>query len=224
MPINFNVGRADLHFEAGFSEPDFALFRDTPALLRQLVKSLEPHGVRLSDIRIEQGGGTAADFHVLCYLFNLLMTLRIHLDRIEVICPELPRDYVAKFGAAIVDALAGVRFYRPELRFRAYALSTGLHGTLDGKSPKDYLSRFAANIPIGLGSSVGTGTVMYFGAEAERLMCSVTVDVSSVVQDSLFVRTHVIWDAKRVEIQSLPKIGEAFVRQALTEIGLRLPQ
>lgn len=224
MPINFHVGRADLHFEAGFSEPEFALFRDTPALLRQLFKSLEPHGARLSDIRIEQGGGTAADFHVLCYLFNFLMTLRIRLDHIEVICSQLPQDYVGRYGAAIVDALAAVRSYRPELSFRAYTLVTGLHGTLEGNSPKDYLSRFAANIPSGLGSSVGTGTVMYFGAEAERLMCSVTVDMSSVVQDSLYVRTHVLWDAKRVEIQALPKIGEAFVRQALIEVGLQLPQ
>ena len=224
MPINFHVGRADLHFEAGYNEPGFALLRDHAGLISQLFKSLAPHGARLSDIRIERGGGTAADFHVLCYLFNFLMTLRIRLDRIEVICSELPQDYVGKYGAAIVDALTAVRSYRPELSFRAYALVTGLHGTLEGNSPKDYLSRFAANIPTGLGSSVGTGTVMYFGAEAERLMCSVTVDISAVVQDSLYVRTHVLWDANRVEIQALPQIGEALVRQALAEIGLQLPQ
>ena len=64
---------------------------------------------------------------------------------------------------------------------------------------------------------------MYFGPVNERQMCALTVDRSAVVQDALFVRTHVLWDAKRVEIQNLPKIADAFVEQALNEIGLQLP-
>jgi hypothetical protein len=224
MPINFHVARADLHFEAGFSEPEFELFRDTAELSRQLFKSLEPHGARLSDIRIERGAGSAADFHVLCYLFNFWMTIRIRVDRIEIICSEFPQDYVEKFSAAIVDTLGAVHSFRPGLSFRAYALVIGLHGTLEGKSTEQFLSRFAANIPTGLGPSVGSGTVMYFGPESERQMCALTVDRSAVVQDALFVRTHVVWDAKRVESQNLPTIADAFVRQALTEIGLQLPR
>ena len=224
MPINFHVERADLHFEAGFSEPEFTLFRDTAGLLSQLFKRLEPHGARLSEIRTERGAGSAADFHVLCYLFNFLMTIRIRVDRIEVICSEFNRDHAEKFSAAIVDTLGAVRSFRPELSLRAYTLVIGLHGTLDGNSTEHFLSRFAANIPSGLGPSVGSGTVMYFGPEHERQMCALTVDRSAVVQDALFVRTHVVWDAKRVESQDLPKTADAFVKQALTAMGLQLPQ
>lgn len=53
MAIDFHVERADLHFEAGYNEPEFALFRDTAELLRHLFKKLEPHGAGLSDIRVE---------------------------------------------------------------------------------------------------------------------------------------------------------------------------
>ncbi len=224
MPIDFHVARADLNFEAGFSEPEFALFRDTAELLRQLFKHLEPHGARLSDIRVERGAGSTADFHILCYLFNFWMTIRIRLDRIEIICSEFPRDHAEKFSAAIVDTLRAISSFRGDLSFRAYALVIGLHGNVDGKSSEEFLSRFATNVPTGLGPSVGSGTVMYFGPANERQMCALTVDRSAVVQDALFVRTHVVWDAKRVESQNLPKIAGAFVSQALSEIGLQLPQ
>ena len=223
MPSNFHVARADLNFEAGFSEPEFALFRDPAELLRELFKRLEPHGARLSDIRVERGAGSAADFHVLCYLFNFSMTIRIRVDRIEIICSEFPRDYAERFSAAIIDSLGAISSFREGLRFRAYALVIGLHGSVDGNSTDKFLSRFAKNIPTGLGPSVGSGAVMYFGPVNERQMCALTVDRSAVVQDALFVRTHVLWDAKRVEIQNLPKIADAFVKQALSEIGLQLP-
>lgn len=224
MPINFHVARADLYFEAGFNEPELGFFRDTAELLRQLFKSLEPHGARLSDIRVERGGGSIADFHVLCYLFNFWMTIRIRVDRIEIICSEFPQDHVEKFSAAIVDTLGAVHSFMPALSFRAYALVIGLHGTLEGNSTERFLSRFAAHIPTGLGPSVGSGTVMYFGPESERQMCALTVDRSAVVQDALFVRMHVVWDGKKVESQNLPKIADTFVRQALSDIGLQLPQ
>lgn len=224
MPLDFHVARADLHFEAGFSEPEFALFREPAELLRQLFKSLEPHGARLSELRIERGAGSAADYHVLCYLFNFLMTIRIRLDRIEVFCSEFPREHAEKYSAAIVDTLGAVRSFRSELSLRAYALVIGLHGTLDGISTEQFLSRYTVNIPSDLGPSVGSGMVMYFGPERERQMCALTVDRSAVVQDALFVRTHVVWDAKKVESHDLPKTADAFVTQALTAIGLRLTQ
>ena len=224
MPSDFHVERADLHFEAGYNEPESALFRDTAELLCHLFKKLEPHGVRLSDIRVERGAGSAADFHVLCYLFNFWMTIRIRMDRIEIICSEFPRDYAEKYSAAIVDTLGAISSFRGQLSFRAYALVIGLHGSVDGNSAEKFLSRFATNIPTGLGPPVGTGTVMYFGPANERQMCAVTVDRSAVVQDALFVRTHAVWDAKRIESQNLPKIADVFVRQALTEVGLKLPE
>ena len=224
MAIDFHVERADLHFEAGYNEPEFALFRDTAELLRHLFKKLEPHGAGLSDIRVERGAGSAADFHVLCYLFNFWMTIRIRVDRVEIICSVFPRDYAEKFSAAIVDTLGAISSFRGDISFRAYALVIGLHGSVDGKSNEKFLSRFATNIPTGLGPSVGTGTVMYFGPANERQMCAVTVDRSAVVQDALFVRTHVVWDAKRIESQNLPKIADVFVRQTLTEVGLKLPE
>jgi len=68
----FHVEKADLLFEAAFEKPDFALLRDTSGLLEHLFRRLEPHGLRLNDLRLERGAGGLGDFHVLCYLFNYI--------------------------------------------------------------------------------------------------------------------------------------------------------
>lgn len=224
MAIKFDATRADLAFEAGFGQPEFALFRDTSGLFRHLFKRLEPHGLRLIDMKIERGSGNVADYHVLCYLFNFVMTIRVRLERIDVYCTELPRDYVQKFSAAILDALAAVQAHLPDLSFRVHALAVGLHGLLEGQPASEYLSRFVSNVPSGLGASTGNGVVFYFGPEGDRLLSSLTMDKSVLVPDGLYVRSHVIWDAKKVEIKNLATIAEGFVKQALSTIGLELPQ
>jgi len=223
VAVKFDVAKADLTFEAGFGQPEFALFRDTPGLLRHLFKRLEPHGLRLADMKIERGGGSSADFHILCYLFNFVMTVRVRLDRIEVYCTDFPRDHVQKFSASILDALAAVQAHLPDLSFRAHALAVGLHGLLEGETVRKYISRFVSNAP-NIGSPTGNGVVFYFGPEGDRLWSAITLDMSKIDPNFLYVRTHAIWDAKKVEIKNLAAIAEGFVGSALSQIGLELPK
>jgi hypothetical protein len=85
MATKFTVSQAEFQLEAGFSQAEFSLFRETNSLLDHLFKALQPHGARLADIRVETGGGSAADFNLLCYLFNYWVTLRVRIDRIDIV-------------------------------------------------------------------------------------------------------------------------------------------
>lgn len=223
MAVKLDVSKADFAFEAGFPKPEFGLFRDGAALLDCLYRRLEPHGLRLADIRFERGAGNVGDQHFLIYLFNYWMTVRIRVERIEVICSELPQDLVEKFKAAILDVLRAVKDYRPDLSFRQFTVAVGLHAKLEGKPARDYLAQFMTTVPRNLGPSTGSGAVFYFGAEGERLFSTVTADVSAVVPDGLFVRVHSAWDAGRVAPDALTGIADAFVRHALESLGLQLP-
>jgi hypothetical protein len=214
MATKFNVSQAEFQLEAGFGQAEFSLFRDTNNFLDHLFKALQPHGARLADIRIETGAGSAADFNVLCYLFNYWVTLRVRIDRIEMVGSQMPQEYVHKYGAAIVDTLLSVRNYHQNLNYRAYTLNVGLHGSLGGGSVKKYVSNFVQNVPDGL---------MYFGPAGERLLCSVIIDRSITVPDGLFCRTSVVWDATKVKIEDLPELANRFVRGTVNQIGLELP-
>lgn len=224
MASRFEVERADLAFEAGYAEPAFELLRDVSGLLRSLYSHLTPHGMRLTDMKVERGGNSVIDHHVFCYLFNFVMTARVRVERIEVTCSEFPRAYVEKFGAAIVAVVRAVQQHAPHIRFRAHAMGVSLHGRIDGTPAREYLSQFAAGIPDGLGPSTGNGAVFYFGQDADQLLSSVSMDVSASVPNGLWVRPHVVWDATKVNVERLPEHAELFVRKVLAQLGLELVQ
>ncbi|GEM_PF-1983050 len=222
MATNLKVAKADLTFEAGFPQPEFSLFHDTGTFMHHLFKRLEPHGLRLNDLRVERGIANVGDHQIVCYLFNYWMTIRIRIDRIEVICSELPRDYVEKFKAAILDVLQAIKDYRPEQSFRAFAMVLGLHAKLEGRPVREYLAQFVTKVPQNLGPSTGGGVLFYFGPEGDRLLASITADVSAMVQDAVYLRIYGLWDAKKVAPASLSGVADALIRQALEGLDLSL--
>jgi hypothetical protein len=224
VAIKVEVVRSDLAVEAGFPQPEFWLFRDVSALLHRLHTRLQPHGLKLTDLRLERATGNVAEQHVLCYLFDYLMTVRVRVERVEVNCSALPSpEYLDKFKAATLDVLRAVKDLRADLSFRAFAVAVGVHAKLEGQSARDYLTQFVAKVPQGLGASTGNGIVFYFGPEGERLLSSVTVDASALVPDGVFARIHGVWDASKIAPESLTGTAEAFVRQGLESLGLQVP-
>ena len=114
MAIKIEVAKADLSFEAGYARPEFSLFRDGSTLLDGLYRRLEPHGLRLGDIRFDQGAGGVADRYFHLYLFNYRMTVRLRVDRVEVVCAELPQAYLEKYRAAILDVVRAVKDHKSD--------------------------------------------------------------------------------------------------------------
>jgi len=222
VAINLNVEKAELTFEAGFPQPEFGLFLDAGTLMHHLFKRLEPHGLRLNDLRVERGSANVVDHQIVCFLFNYWMTVRIRIDRIEVTCSQLPRDSVEKFKAAILDVLQAIKDYRPDQSFRAFGMALGLHGKLEGQPAREYLARFASKVPQNLGPSTGGGAIFYFGPEGDRLLSSIIADVSAVVQDAIYLRIHALWDARKIAPTSLPGVADALVQQALEGLDLSL--
>lgn len=223
MATTLDVSRADLAFEAGFSKPEFALFRDTARLLDRLHSHLEPFGLRLADMRVDRGAGNVGDYHILVHLFNYWMTIRVRTERIEVTCSDLPRDLVEKFKSAILEMLRAIKAHISTLSFRAFTLSVGLHAKLDGQQAREYLARFVTNTPKNLGPPTSNGVAFYFGAEGDRLFATVTADVSQAIQDGVFIRIHGSWDAARVPPDMIMEVGQSFVLRALESLDLQLP-
>lgn len=221
-PLNLKVEKAELAFEAGFPQPEFGLFRDVGAVMHHLFMRLEPHGLRLNDLRVERGSTSVGDHQIVCFLFNYLMTVRIRVERIEVNCSQVPRDYVEKFKAAILDVLNAIQDYRPEQSFRAFAMALALHAKLEGQPVREYLAQFVTKVPQNLGPSTGGGAIFYFGPEGDRLLSSIIADVSAVVQDAIFLRIHGLWDAKKVAPASLSGAADALIQQALEGLDLSL--
>lgn len=224
MLTTLNVVRADLSVESVYVSPAFGIFRDTPALLERLSARLQSHAPQLQNMKLERGTDNSfGDLHVVCHLYAFRVGVRVYAEKVSVICINVLDNEVERFSSLIVDALSAVKEYQPTVAFRTHTMSVALHGTLGGKSVREYLSTFVRNVPSGLGPHTGNGGVMYYGPEDDRILSTMTVDLSAMVSDGLFVRPYVVWDAKKVEIGALPVRAAGFIRQALGAFGLEVP-
>ena len=57
MATKFTVSQAEFQLEAGFSQAEFSLFRETNSFLDHLFKALQPHGARLADLESRLAAG-----------------------------------------------------------------------------------------------------------------------------------------------------------------------
>jgi hypothetical protein len=220
--VKIKVQRSDLSFEVGFPQPEFGLLREVSTVLQHVYTRLQPHGLKLADIRVERGTGDVADYHLLCRLFDYVMTIRIRVDRIEVICSTLPNpEALQKYKAATLDLLRAIKDVKSDVSYRAFAMAVNIHAKLEGQSVREYLSSFVSNIPKGLGAPAGNGVAFYFSPEGDRTLATLTLEHSAVVADALFVRIHAVWDPNKAQLEALTgSLAEQFVYQALKSLGL----
>ena len=222
MPTKISVSQGDFTLEAAFEQPDFGLFHETRGLIPRVFRALRPHGVKLSDMKIERGSGTLSEFHLVCQLFNYAMSVRTRIDRVEVTCIHLSDENVKRFAAAIVDALVAVQGDR-EPRFQTYSLMLSLHGTLEGADARSFLAGFSAKTPQ-VGPSTGNAVGYYFGPTDERLASTVILDISAAVSGGIYMQLRTTWDATKVRPQNLPALADTFVRAVFESVGLDAPK
>jgi len=156
-------------------------------------------------------------------LFDYWMTIKLGFERLEIVCSQMPRNLVESYKMAIVDAGTAVTDHRAGLSFKTFIVSVGLHSKLEGSTLREYLGRFAANIPNEVGTPTGNGAVFYFGAEGERLLSSIALDVSAAVPDAAFIRVRSVWDGRKVSLSSILDTAEGYTRSTLERFGLQLP-
>ena len=219
MSTKLMILRAELTLEAVYERAEFGVYLQG-GLLSRLFERLQPHGLRLADLKVERGTGTIAEFHVLGHLFEYLMAIRVRVDKVEFFCSQVTSENLKRFSAAVVDALSAVQGAF-NVKYRVYALGIALHGTLAGQSAKDYLSQFVSQIPE-IGTVAGNAVAYYYGQTEDRIASTVTLDVSTLIADGVFIRPQATWDGAQVQIHDLPTRAEAFVRLALDKVGLEI--
>ena len=223
MPVKFVVSRSDVTVEAGYQQPQVGIFQSQAGILPQLVTRLTPHGLRLSDVKLERGNGSLGDLHLFCYLLDYVLTVRIRVDRTEIYCPHLTEENKKRVSAAAVATLACVRDHIGS-EYRAYGFSMNIHGLMENQSTKAFLGRLVTPVPAGVGAVAGNGVAYYFAPLSDRIASSLTFDVSAVTADGLFVRTLATWDASFVRLDSLAERAEEFVRQMFGSFDIEIPQ
>jgi len=221
--LNFQVSRADVTFDAKFPQPDFEMLADDASFLEKIFRFLQPHGLRTADVRFDPGDGSIGDEQIVCQLPSYWITVRVRVDRIEIVSTTLLREQTQALKGVVASALGAVVEHRAGIPFASFGMALNLHGAIEGIAAQSYLARYMANPPKGLGPQVGNGMAAYFGQHDDRLFASVTADLSAVVPNAVFVKVQAQWDSRKVGPASIVDVSERFVQAGLASLDLQLP-
>ena len=219
MAVEFRTERGDLHFQATFSKPMFALWRSPDQLFDLLFEALSKHGLQLSDLKWGQPTAVA-DVQLNFSLFNYAAAVRIRIDRVEIDVFNslgVNQEQLQDAATALINAL---KAHNADLSLVAYVVAVGCHGRLASGSSKDFTRAFAAGAPEAAGPSTGAGAVFYYGPSEDRVSSAVTIDLSAVLPEALFFRVQMVWDAARVEIGTLAVRSRQYGERVFEAFGL----
>lgn len=222
MPIKLAVSRSDLTIEAAYPQPQFGLFQENRGLYTRLAARLLPHGLKLSEMKIEHGNGSIGEYHLSFFLLEYLLVVRVRVDRTEVYCTQLTDDNKSRVVAAAKETLACLR-ETIGTEYRAYAVTLNIHGVMENQSAKVFLGTLVAAPPAAAGPIVGNGVGYYFAGAGDRIGSSLVLDTSALVPDGLYAKPQATWDASRLSLDELAERVEEFVRTTLGWFDIEVP-
>lgn len=170
------------------------------------------------DLRPDAGNGSVGGAGLGVRLFGGKVNVRIGLDGV--------RFQISSPDPQVVDCVDGVigavRRASPELRFKTHSVSYARHGLIEGMKAAEFVRRFVPNsVSIdGFGDCLGAGAALYFGEAPPMISSTLTLDVSRVVPDGLFVRVFMVMDGAVGTGAAIQALAEQRTGAALKAVGL----
>lgn len=221
MPA-FNVKLADLGIDARFEAPAFgALRQEGQRVIDTIYAALVPFGIDLSNVTFGQTG-PLADRNIYFGLPVLNAGVKLTVGRMEIGFNDLVKVNFDLIRNVIQAAHGALEASGLGAKIATYAATLNCHGTVEGVAGRDFIKPLLARIPEGLGPSIASGTVFYFGAQEHRTNLALVLDASAMVTDGLYARVIFTLDGKRVRFQDLGEVGRESIRQAFRALDLQV--
>ena len=186
---DFNILQSDAELDVRFQPRLWSLIHNVPTLYEALLTNLAPCQLSANDLRVEGSGigGAALSFS----LFNFNVSVTIRLEGFTVRCNRLPqvsREQLIQTVDGIVAALS--QAIGDAVVIQGQTVEYSSHGAAEGLPASDVIRRFTKAGPEveGFGENNGQGAAFYYGEAGPLLSSVLTVDISRVVSDGIFLR------------------------------------
>lgn len=201
--------------EGFFESPAFELMADHWELQRRLFEALNPCGLALSDLSAENIAGPASEVCVTATLHRVSTVVRVLLDRIEVSC----YDYnPMSQPAAYQISERALRAFASHLKL--VILSFHTHLALSPVSAPSYLQTWVARYPDKLGPGQSSGVSFSLGPDGERLFGEVSLELSALHADALFLKCLAGWKSSEALIGGFPQVAERYILKLVEALEL----
>ena len=218
----FEIGRSSLGVQIGYRSRSWMLVHEIPRLYESLLEGLSDFGVLPQNIRSDSGDGSLGGFSVNLWMLNFGVNVRLGLTGAELRSDDLSRVNLDQLEQAFVGLTDSLVAADSNLAFQSYGVTIELHGQLEGVETKDYLATFV-NAPEReeLGPSVGSGAVFYFGERPPVTLSNLSVDLSGVIEGSLYLRAINVLDGTALRPADVRNVIAERLRVGLEAVGLQ---
>lgn len=221
MTQPFKLVRGDARLVTRFSKPLIEAFAKQVGVYEDVFGSLAPYGVRLTDIQWDAGDGSVGGANYNCWLFNFTTTMRLYLEGFDLNCLRLTDVNGQEVVAAAVSCLEALE--RLGAGFKSHDINVGLHGFVAGTTPRDFLRNFVSwSPPDELGPTTAAATTYQFGERDAQVRGALTLDVSAVVSDALFIGNFTVLKAAAIPVPALLPTAATLLKRRLDGVGLSL--
>jgi hypothetical protein len=163
-----------------------------------------------------------ADRHIYFNLPVLNAGVKLNVGRMDVGFNDMNRANFDAINRVLHAAYGALDEGNVGAKIASYAITVNSHGSIEGTTGAEFVKPFFGRAPAGLGPTLGSGGVFYFGAHERRTGLAVVMEASSLVTDGLYTRLIFTLDGTRVRYQDVAEAGRETIRHALGAMDLQL--
>ena len=218
MP-KFAIERSEVELESAFAPRLWSLIDGVPALYDALLDDLGSIGLSSTELRPDAGDGSVGNT---CLGFGLGDTPASEsgLESVRFQSSSAVPNLMVVVGAVT----AAVRRLLPDFTFRSHGFSYACHGRIEGTRAVDYVRAFFQDsVAIeGFGGHLGAGIALYYGDAPPIMSSTVTLDMSRVLEDGLYVRVFMVIDEKAGTLEHVQALADERFRATLAAVKLEV--
>jgi hypothetical protein len=217
-----NVSRSELLYQGVIKDPSITRLASGLHLFDTLLDRLSKYGAKPPDIRIEAPGPALTDLNLVCYLTSLSASVRIHLNRIDVLFQDarlLGGPDLA--GRIVLDSLDATLEAIQDIVIDSHAITLTCHASLEQAALDNLFSQYV-HVPQGTDPILNRGVGYYFGPSGKRKESSLVLDKSVLIPGGLFLKVACVLDGSTVSLQELVTTARDSVEGLLRHFGLEL--
>jgi len=187
-----------------------------------LLEAFGSYGFGVESLQI-LGAGPAAAQHAVQMLFGFQGSYTVKLDRCEAAFYDLDEKGMVRAVQLLADADQALRRYSKMFKMKSHQITYSVHASIDGGRAIEVLRPFVATVPKTGGSCEGNGFSFRFSLPQKGWQTTLTLEMSQVVVDGLFIYFVIHTGADRLDFPQLLVDGRSYLRGVLQELGFWFP-
>jgi hypothetical protein len=219
MAATLDIRHESLAYTAKFARPPFSLWGLGGRIVGGIYEALAPYGITLQNIQLSPSAPTPADTLVTVQLGTTV--LKFSYEKIEISFSGFGEE---EFRAIPKFLGLATGWLQKEFPFASHQAFYFCHALLKEGGTDDFLKRISPNPIKSAGIDLGSGTVFYRAVPERSWTTQLTLDKSQHIPGGLFIGLKVAIASGTVNYDSLLTQGAEYLRNALGDLGLALPQ